>query len=255
MLNNFLGKPELRDTIDKNATSFVQSLEHHYRVPFPAQICGSRDSCRTGSDDGNFLARFRGNGRNCFTPVLTCIIGNKSFDTPNRHRFIDILIYFSNRTILLALALLGTDTTTNGRKKTTLLDDIDRLLIVTLCSLGNETGNIYGNGTALDTRLVLALQAPQGLGPDLAVCIPEGNFLHIGNANGRILGRHFLHRNLPTFPCRQGNSIKLFQNFFCLEIQFFNGNMHGSSLSFGDVQANMALMMGFLFLALIGAKA
>ncbi|MPM60295.1 hypothetical protein SDC9_107146 [bioreactor metagenome] len=255
MLHDLLGKTEFRNSVDQYATCFVQGFEHHYLMPFPAQVSCSGDACGTSTHHRHFLASLCLDGRDFFQIMLTGIVSDKTLDTADGNRLVHILEHLAHRAIELTLALLRTDASTDRWQQAALLDDLHRFGIVAFGSLCDEGRNVDGHRTTGDAGLGLALQTAHCLYPDLAVGVSEGDLLHILHPNRALLGRHLLEGNLCAFPCIQGLSSKLAEQLLCLLVQLFLCSVHRLGLPFFDLQSDVTAVMGFLLLAPVSSKA
>ena len=106
--------------------------------------------------------------------------------------------------MLLALGFLGTYPPAHGRQEAVLLDDGTSAQKIPLRRGLQETRNINPDGAPLDTRRILALQAPHGFQPGLFRRVAQGNLLDILPAHGGILRGHLLRRNGKTLLGGQG---------------------------------------------------
>ncbi len=163
--------------------------------------------------------------------MLPGIVGDKPLDAADGNRLVNILVHFPDGAIELALALLRTYTSTNGRKQSALLDHFGRLGELAFGCLGDEGRDVDCNGTTGDAGLVLALQTAHRLDSHLIFRIPKSYFLHVGHPNLRILGGHFLQRNPGAFFRCQYLVCILGQQCFCLCIQLFSCSVHTAHAS------------------------
>ncbi len=110
--NLVLRKPELRNTIFKNSTRTVQSLEYSNIIPEFCQICSTSETGRTASDYSNLISVGR-SGNRSDTSVLPVPVSDKTLQFSDSHRF----AFHSQYTAALALCFLRTHPSTDSRQR------------------------------------------------------------------------------------------------------------------------------------------
>lgn len=114
-----------------------------------------------------------GNGSRFFRRVHIMVIGDKSFQTTDAHRFATRLD--SARALTFALRFLGTDSTADRGQRTGHRYDLIRFFELTFRHFGNKFGNGDIDGTPCHTGTIFTIQT--------ALCLVYGHFRGIAQRN------------------------------------------------------------------------
>ena len=135
----------------------MQSLEHGHVIALPCQVAGAGQTSRAGTHDSHPMPigdrLLRRGGSMGVMPV-----SHKALQTANTHR----IALLAPDAVFLALALLGAYPAADGRQGGGIGDNLIGFLELPGGHLLDKLGNVDHHGTALHTRLVLAVQAALG---------------------------------------------------------------------------------------------
>ena len=189
LLDDGLGQTELGDAVNQYAASQVQRLKYGDLVSLPSQVAGAGQACGAGADDRHLVTvgsgLFRRGGAVGVVPV-----SHEPLQTADAHG----LALLAPDAVFLALALLGADAAAHGGQGAGGGDDLIGLFKIALGNLGNELGDMYHNGAAAHTGLVLAVQAALGLVQSLLFRIAQCHFLKVLIADVGVLRGHGIFR-------------------------------------------------------------
>src|SRR5699024_6334695 len=120
---------------------------------------------------------------NRFNIIFKSIVGNKSLQLSDRHR----LAFDSSDAFSLTLGLLRADTSADRRKGAGLSDHLVCFLNITFLDFMDESWNIDGYRTSLDTFCILAVQASRRLVHCFFQIISKTNLVKVRCTYFRIL--------------------------------------------------------------------
>ena len=112
-VHNLVGQTELGDTILQHTADFVQRLEDIDVVALLHHIASKRQTGRTGTHDGHLDAVGGCNLRQRDVAALALVVGSKALQIADSHGG---FVHLQVDTLALALLLLRTDTTADGRQ-------------------------------------------------------------------------------------------------------------------------------------------
>ena len=192
VLDDGLRETEFGDAVDEHAAALVERLEHRDAVAGLGAVRRAGDGGGTRTDDGDALPGLRGTDERFLGVRLAREIGAETLDAADGDGLVHALEELAHRAELLALLLLGADTSAHRRKKGGLLDDPERAREVPGGHLREEAGDVDCNGATLHTGLGGALEAARRLTLRHLGRVAEGDFVHVVGADRRILLGHLL---------------------------------------------------------------
>ena len=142
----------------------------------------------------------RADGGQLDAALLPLPVGQERLDLADRHGEAEVLVDLGHHAVLLALALLRADATADRGQEVGLLDEADRAPEVALGDELQEPGHVDADRASRDARLVLAREAPNGLGARLRGRVGERDLADVAHALGGILlGPEDLGQLAPLF--------------------------------------------------------
>ena len=172
LLHDGLGQTELGDAVYQHTAGKVQRLEHGDVIALLGQITRAGQAGGAGADDGDLVAVARGLGSG-LGGVGVVPVGDEALETADA----DGLALLAAHAMHLALALLRTDTAADGGQGGGLVDDLIGALEVPLGDLRDELGDADVHRAAVDTGMVLAVEAARGLVQRLLLGIAQRNLV------------------------------------------------------------------------------
>ena len=185
LLYDGLGQTELGDAVHQHAACDVQGLVDRDLIAQLGEVACGGQAGRTCTDDGDLVAvGLRHDGGS--VDILTVPVGYEALQTANA----DGLVLDAAGTLALALALLRTDTATDGGQGRGTIDDLIGGFEVTLGQMADELGDVDADGAAGLAGLIFAVDAALGLVHGHLGGVAQSHFLKILVADVGVLGGH-----------------------------------------------------------------
>ena len=185
LVDDGLGKTELRNAVGQHAARDVQRLVHGHLVAHAGQVARAGQPRGAGADDSDLVAVGGGRLRS-LGGMLAVPVGHEALQAADAHR----LAPHAAHVLGFVLGLLRAHAAAHGGQRGGAVDHLKRALDVLVGQLGDELGDVDLHGALADAGLVLAVQAAARLLDGHFIGIAGGHLLEHLVAVVRIEGRH-----------------------------------------------------------------
>ena len=177
-----LWQTELWDTIYQHSTQLMQSLEYCHLITHLRQIAGTRQSCRTATDNSHLMS----------VGISFCYTFSVIFQTPIAHKTLQLtnshwLALDTQYTRALTLSLLRTNTSANAWQRAILRDDIRSRLEIPRHNVVNKCRDIDIYWTRCYATWIFTIQTTRSLQLSLLAIITIAHLLKVGGTYLSIL--------------------------------------------------------------------
>ena len=185
LLHYCLGQTELGNAVYQHAARKVQRFEYGNLISHAGKVTCAGKACGAGAHHSHLMSVGLGLFGQFFI-VAVMPVRHKALQAANAHR---LALYAAN-TVLFALALLGAYPAAYGGQCGSFGYYLICLFKVALGSLSNKLGDVYHNGAAGHTGLMLAVKAALCLIHGLLRGIAQSYLFKVLVAYIRLLGGH-----------------------------------------------------------------